>query len=127
MRLLLKNGRVVDPAARVDDALDVLVEDGTVARVEPKIPARGAEVIDLAGLVVCPGFIDIHVHLREPGQEWKETVATGTRGGRGRRVHRRGLHAQHRSRRTTAGRSREFILAQAAAVGGRVACTRSGA
>ncbi len=78
MKLLLKNGRVVDPAAGVDDALDVLVEDGKVSRIEPKIAARGAEVLDLAGLVVCPGFIDLHVHLREPGQEWKETVATGT-------------------------------------------------
>ena len=78
MKLLLRNGRVVDPAAGLDDALDVLVEDGKVARIEPKIPARGAEVIDLGGLVVCPGFIDLHVHLREPGQEWKETVATGT-------------------------------------------------
>ncbi len=78
MKLLLKNGRVVDPAAGLDDALDVLVEDGKVSRIGTRIPARGAEVLDLSGLVVCPGFIDLHVHLREPGQEWKETVATGT-------------------------------------------------
>ncbi|MBZ5640918.1 MAG: dihydroorotase [Acidobacteriia bacterium] len=78
MKLLLRNGRVVDPAASVDEALDVLVEDGKIARIEPKIAARGADVLDVAGLVVCPGFIDLHVHLREPGQEWKETVATGT-------------------------------------------------
>ncbi len=79
MKLLLRNGRVVDPASRVDDALDVLVEDGKVSRVEARIAARGAEVLDLSGLVVCPGFIDLHAHLREPGQEWKETIATGTR------------------------------------------------
>lgn len=79
MRLLLRNGRVLDPASGVDDTLDVLIEDGRIARLEAKIPARGAEVADLAGLVVCPGFLDMHVHLREPGQEWKETIATGTR------------------------------------------------
>ncbi len=79
MRLLLKNARVVDPASGVDGVLDVLLEDGLVSSVKPGIPARGAQVEDLEGLVVCPGFIDLHVHLREPGQEWKETVATGTR------------------------------------------------
>ncbi len=77
MKLLLRNGRVVDPAAGLDDAMDVLVEGGKVARIEPKIAVRGVEALDLAGLVVCPGFIDLHAHLREPGQEWKETVATG--------------------------------------------------
>ncbi len=70
---------MLDPASGVDDALDLLIEDGRIARLEAKIPARGAEVADLAGLVVCPGFLDMHVHLREPGQEWKETIATGTR------------------------------------------------
>ena len=79
MRLLLKNGRVVDPASGVDGVLDVLLEDGKITKVEPRIPARGAQVEDVEGLVVCPGFLDIHVHLREPGQEWKETVATGAR------------------------------------------------
>ncbi len=79
MKLLLRKGRVVDPAAGVDAVMDVLIEDGTVAAVRPRIPARGAQVENLAGLVVCPGFVDIHVHLREPGQEWKETIATGTR------------------------------------------------
>ncbi len=79
MKLLLRNGRVVDPSSGVDDALDVLIEDGKIARVEPRIPARGAEIVDVAGLVICPGFIDMHAHLREPGQEWKETIASGTR------------------------------------------------
>jgi dihydroorotase len=78
-RLLLKGGRVVDPARRVDDVLDVLLEDGAVAEVGAKVAARGAETVDVKGLVVCPGFIDLHTHLREPGREDKETVASGTR------------------------------------------------
>ena len=79
MKLLLKNGRVVDPASGVHEHLDVLLDDGKVAEVALRIDPRGADVIDLDGLVVCPGFIDMHVHLREPGQEWKETVESGTR------------------------------------------------
>ena len=79
MKRLLKNGRVIDPAAGIDDRLDVLVEDGRIRRIEKKLSLDGVETVDLAGMVVCPGFIDMHVHLREPGQEWKETVATGTR------------------------------------------------
>jgi dihydroorotase len=78
-RLLLKGGRVVDPARGIDDDLDVLIEGGRVAEVAPRARPRGAEVLDVEGLVVCPGFIDIHVHLREPGREDKETIATGTR------------------------------------------------
>ncbi|PYQ01891.1 MAG: dihydroorotase [Acidobacteria bacterium] len=78
-RLLLKGGRVVDPARRLDAPRDVLLEDGRVARVEKSLSRRGAEVIEAEGLVVCPGFIDLHVHLREPGREDKETIATGTR------------------------------------------------
>ncbi len=79
MKLLLKNGRVVDPSRGLDAERDVLIEDGRIAAVDRMIPPAGAEVLDLAGLVVCPGFIDMHVHLREPGHEWKETIATGTR------------------------------------------------
>jgi dihydroorotase len=78
VKLLLENGRVIDPASGLDDTRDVLIEDGRIARVDRRIDAEGAERIDLRGLFVCPGFIDMHVHLREPGQEWKETVATGT-------------------------------------------------
>jgi dihydroorotase len=78
MRLLLKNGRVVDPANSRDGAFDVLIEDGVIARVELNLPADGAEVFEMApGWIVAPGLIDIHVHLREPGQEHKETVASG--------------------------------------------------
>ncbi|HET9362828.1 MAG TPA: dihydroorotase, partial [Vicinamibacterales bacterium] len=78
MKRLLKGGRVVDPANGVDAVCDVLIEDGRIARVGVGLPVNGADVVEIpAGLVVCPGFIDMHVHLREPGQEHKETVATG--------------------------------------------------
>lgn len=78
-RLLLKGGRVIDPAQGVDATLDVLITDDTVAEVGPRLSSRGAQVLEVKGLVVCPGFIDIHTHLREPGQEHKETIATGSR------------------------------------------------
>lgn len=78
MRLLLRGGRVIDPASETDGTLDVLIEDGRIERIGRGVTSDGAEEIDLAGKVVCPGFIDMHVHLREPGQEWKETIATGT-------------------------------------------------
>jgi dihydroorotase len=77
-RLLLKGGRVVDPSRSFDGAADVLLVDGVVAEVG-RAASRGAEVLDVSGLVVCPGFIDLHTHLREPGREDKETIATGTR------------------------------------------------
>ncbi len=82
MKRLLKGGRVVDPANGLDGRFDVLVEDGVIARVEANMPSPGGDVqvveVD-AGLVICPGLVDMHVHLREPGQEHKETIATGTR------------------------------------------------
>jgi dihydroorotase len=78
-RLLLKGGRVVDPAQGTDATLDVMIADATIEEVGPRVPPRGAQVLDVKGLVVCPGFIDIHAHLREPGREDKETIATGTR------------------------------------------------
>lgn len=77
-RLLVRGGRVVDPSQDLDQELDLLLEDGVVAALDGKIPAKGAEVVDASGLVVTPGLVDIHVHLREPGQEYKETVRTGT-------------------------------------------------
>jgi dihydroorotase len=80
MSLLIRHGRVVDPANSVDAVQDVLVRDGRVERIGSDLPAPdGATILDATGKVVCPGFIDIHVHLREPGFEYKETVATGTR------------------------------------------------
>ena len=78
MKKLLKGGRVVDPRNGVDGAYDVLIDGDRIARVGRDIPADGATVVEIpAGLVVVPGLIDMHVHLREPGQEHKETVATG--------------------------------------------------
>jgi dihydroorotase len=79
MRRLLKGGRVVDPAGGRDGMFDVLIADGRIVRVAKDLPVDGATVVEVpAGLVICPGLIDMHVHLREPGQEHKETVATGT-------------------------------------------------
>jgi len=78
-RLLLAGGRVVDPSQQLDATLDVLLKDGVVERLGEDLKARDAERIDAKGLVVCPGFIDLHTHLREPGREDKETIATGTR------------------------------------------------
>ena len=77
--LLIKNGRVVDPASKLDARRDILVEDGRLAAVEAKIDRAGAEVFDAANLVVAPGFIDMHVHLREPGKESAETIQSGAR------------------------------------------------
>jgi dihydroorotase len=79
MKRLLKGGRVVDPVNGIDGVHDVLIDGDRIARVGRDLPVNGAEVVEIPdGLVVCPGFIDMHVHLREPGQEHKETVATGT-------------------------------------------------
>jgi dihydroorotase len=80
MNLLIKNGHIIDPANRVDEKLDILVSDGKIAKLgKPgSISADSAQVIDAAGKLVVPGLIDMHVHLREPGFEYKETIATGT-------------------------------------------------
>ena len=77
--LLITGARVVDPSQDLDTALDILIEDGAVARVDRKIKAANVETLDATGLIATPGFIDLHTHLREPGQEHKETIATGTR------------------------------------------------
>jgi dihydroorotase len=79
--LLIKNGRVLDPASKTDAALDILIDGEQIAELAPagKISRTdNAEVFDAAGLIVAPGFIDMHVHLREPGQENSETIETGT-------------------------------------------------
>src|SRR6202162_424397 len=77
--LLIKNGRVIDPAAGLDGPADVLVDDGRIVAVRPGLSAPDAEVFDAAGMIVAPGFIDMHVHLREPGIEHAETIETGSR------------------------------------------------
>ncbi len=79
MDLLIRNGRVIDPASGADEKLDVLIVDGRIAEVRAGIRAGTARTIDASGLVVAPGFIDMHVHLREPGFEEKETIRTGSR------------------------------------------------
>jgi len=82
MKRLLKGVRLVDPASGIDGVRDILIDGGRISLVETSIPASaadGAVIVELgAGVVACPGFIDMHVHLREPGYEHKETVATGT-------------------------------------------------
>jgi dihydroorotase len=78
MKTLLKGGRVIDPANGIDSVQDVLIDGELIERVGRDLPVDGATVVEIPSeLVVCPGFIDMHVHLREPGQEHKETVATG--------------------------------------------------
>jgi dihydroorotase len=77
-RLVIKNGRVIDPSTGFDGQADVAVEDGTIREVAANIDATGAEVFDASGLIVAPGFIDMHVHLREPGFEHAETIETGS-------------------------------------------------
>src|ERR671929_18772 len=86
MRFFIKNGSIIDPARRVATVGNVLIEDGKVSRVMDLADLSMAhdpigddlEVIDARGAVIAPGFIDLHTHLREPGEEYKETIATGT-------------------------------------------------
>lgn len=75
--LLIRGGRVIDPASRLDARVDILIENGRIAQIGDSLKAKNAEVFDATGCVVTPGFIDIHTHLREPGREDKETIATG--------------------------------------------------
>ncbi len=77
MRLLIQGGRVIDPAHEIDGHLDIHIENGKIAQLGRSLPSDGARTIDASGLIVAPGLVDIHVHLREPGLEAKETVATG--------------------------------------------------
>lgn len=79
MTILIKNGRVINPATKMDEIADVLVENGTVTKIEKGIRAKADREIDAKGCFVMPGFIDMHVHLRDPGFEKKETVETGCR------------------------------------------------
>jgi len=77
--LLIKNGRVIDPASRHDAVADVWIEDGIIKGVGVNLSSARAEVLDATGLIVAPGFIDMHVHLREPGFEHSETIESGAR------------------------------------------------
>ena len=80
MNIIIKNGHIIDPANKVDEKLDILISDGKIAKIGKtgSIPSPDAQVIDAAGKLVVPGLIDMHVHMREPGFEYKETIATGT-------------------------------------------------
>jgi len=79
MLLLIKNGTVINPGDKTQQKADVLVEDGIIKKIAAKQTVKADKVIDAAGCFVMPGFIDMHVHLRDPGQEEKETVETGAR------------------------------------------------
>lgn len=79
MLLLIKNGTVINPGDQTQAETDVLVEDGMIKKIGAALPVKAERVIDAAGCYVMPGFIDMHVHLRDPGQEHKETVETGLR------------------------------------------------
>src|SRR5450631_1810371 len=78
--LIIKGGHVIDPEAKINTPMDILLRDGRVAEIAPpnKIKGSAEEKFDARGLIVAPGFIDIHVHLREPAQSYKESIATGT-------------------------------------------------
>ncbi|MGH9586293.1 MAG: amidohydrolase family protein, partial [Acidobacteriaceae bacterium] len=78
--MLIRNGHLIDPAAGIDAPRDLLLAEGRVAAVDApgKINSDGAETLNAKGLIVAPGLVDIHVHLREPGQGYKETIASGT-------------------------------------------------
>lgn len=79
MKLVIRNGRVICPSTGYDNVADVLIENGRIGAVGPRLSSPGAETLDATGLVVAPGFIDIHVHLREPGFEHAETIESGSR------------------------------------------------
>jgi len=76
--LLISGGRVIDPANQVDSKADILIEDGRIKAVGSNTAAPDAEMIDASRFIVSPGFVDLHAHLRDPGQQYKETIATGT-------------------------------------------------
>jgi dihydroorotase len=78
-RILIRQGRVLDPSCNRDEMADVLIQDGRVAAVAASLDASGTEAVDARGLWVAPGFVDLHTHLREPGQEYKEDIASGGR------------------------------------------------
>ncbi len=78
-RVWIRGGRVLDPASGRDEVTDLLLEEGRVAQIGGALEVRDAEVLDAAGCWVTPGFIDLHAHLREPGQEYKEDIASGGR------------------------------------------------
>ena len=79
MKQLIKNGIVIDPKNHIEEQMDVLIEEDTIVKVEKNITASVDQVIDATGQYVMPGFVDLHVHLRDPGLEYKETIETGSK------------------------------------------------
>ncbi|MDR1727912.1 MAG: dihydroorotase [Acidobacteriota bacterium] len=77
MQLILRQGRVIDPSQKLNNVMDVGIDDGKIAALAPKVAGKGRKEIDVRGLVILPGFIDMHVHLREPGREDAETIESG--------------------------------------------------
>lgn len=78
-RILIRNGRIIDPANQIDTTGDLLIRDGKIDQIGDRIETEASQTVDASGLIVTPGLIDMHVHLREPGFEHKETIASGTR------------------------------------------------
>lgn len=78
MKYLIKNGRVIDPVNSIDETLDILISDGKVAKIAARLETKADKIIDAKDKIIAPGLVDMHVHLREPGREDKETVRTGT-------------------------------------------------
>ena len=78
MKVLISGGRIIDPSQQIDQVSDLLIENGCVKSIGDSLDGDGAEIFDANGLIVAPGFIDLHVHLREPGEEYKETIASGS-------------------------------------------------
>lgn len=79
MKYLIQNGHVIDPANSIDDIMDIFIADGKIEKVGKHLTEKADEVIDAAGKIVAPGLVDMHTHLREPGREDEETIASGTR------------------------------------------------
>ena len=77
-KILIKGGRVIDPGNKIDDILDILIADSKISKVSKSIKPEGARVLDASGKIIIPGLVDMHVHLREPGREDKETIYTAT-------------------------------------------------
>ena len=79
MRTWIRSGHIVDPAQKLDEVADLLIEDGIIKEIGTIEAAEADEIIDASGLYVMPGFIDLHVHFRDPGFVYKETIATGAK------------------------------------------------
>ena len=102
MRVVIRNGSLVDPANRLDGPADLVIEDGRIRSVEraqrlAQLSDPDTLEVDARGWIVAPGFVDLHVHFREPGYEYKETVRTGAQSAVGGRVYHGRLHGQYQS------------------------------